>query len=136
MYKPKYFTIEELCNSTTAKSKGIDNIPSAETRTNLLRLIEYVLDPLRTQYGKPIKVNSGYRCPALNKMVGGSKTSHHVYGMAADISAGDAAKNRQLFLLAQRMNLPYCQLIDEYGYKWVHISYNARDVRKQILHIN
>lgn len=71
----KYFTIKELCKSTTAEQLGIDNSPNSEIVNNLKQLVEYILDPLRERYGKPIHVNSGYRCPALNKAVNGSKTS-------------------------------------------------------------
>ena len=67
----KYFSIEELCKSDTATEKGIDNTPSSEVVEKLNMLIDNVLDPLREAYGKPIYVNSGYRCPALNKAVGG-----------------------------------------------------------------
>lgn len=130
----KYFTIKELCKSSTAVQKKIDNSPNSEIINNLENLVKYVLDPLREQYGKPIRVNSGYRCDALNKAVGGSKTSQHRYGLAADITAGSKFENRRLFILAQKLNLPYDQLIDEKGYSWIHISYSEKP-RKQILHL-
>ena len=88
----KYFTLKELTRSTTATAKGIDNTPTPEVEKNLTLLVENVLDPLREIYGKPITVNSGYRCPELNKAVGGSKTSDHVKGFAADIP--EAARKR------------------------------------------
>lgn len=94
-----------------------------------------VLDPLRDAYGKPIRVNSGYRSPALNKAVKGSKTSQHVKGQAADITGGNKQENKKLFELAQELNLPYCQLIDERGFTWVHISYDKNNVKRQILHL-
>ena len=62
----KYFTIKELCRSTTADRKGIDNRCGSDIEANLTALVDNVLDPLREWYGKPIVVNSGYRCPALN----------------------------------------------------------------------
>lgn len=130
----KYFTIKELCKSSTAVQKKIDNSPNSEIINNLENLVKYVLDPLREQYGKPIHVNSGYRCDALNKAVGGSKTSQHRYGLAADITAGSKFENRRLFILAQKLNLPFDQLIDEKGYSWIHISYSEKP-RKQILHL-
>lgn len=130
----KYFTIKELCKSSTAVQKKIDNSPNSEIITNLENLVKYVLDPLREGYGKPIRVNSGYRCDALNKAVGGSKTSQHRYGLAADITAGSKFENRRLFILAQKLNLPFDQLIDEKGYSWIHISYSEKP-RKQILHL-
>ena len=130
----KYFTIKELCKSSTAVQKKIDNSPNSEIINNLENLVKYVLDPLREQYGKPIHVNSGYRCDALNKAVGGSKTSQHRYGLAADITAGSKFENRRLFILAQKLDLPFDQLIDEKGYSWIHISYSEKP-RKQILHL-
>ena len=82
----KYFTIEEMTKSSTAKAKDIDNTPSQEILVKLQKLIEAILDPLREWYGKPIKVNSGYRCEALNKAVGSkANNSQHLYGEAADI---------------------------------------------------
>ena len=97
----KYFTIKELCKSSTAVQKKIDNTPNSEIVNNLEKLVEYILDPLREKYGKPIIVNSGYRSQALNKAVNGSKTSQHMKGLAADITAGSPAKNKILFNLAQ-----------------------------------
>lgn len=130
----KYFTIKELCQSSTAVEKKIDNTPNSEIVNNLEKLVSCVLDPLREQYGKPIKVNSGYRCPALNKAVNGSKTSHHMTGKAADITAGSSSNNKILFNLIIDMDLPYDQLIDEQNFRWIHVSY-SNNPRKQILHL-
>ena len=129
----KYFTIEELCQSTTADRKGIDNRCSNEIAANLTALVDNVLDPLRIWYGKPITVNSGYRCPALNKAVGGAATSQHMNGQAADIDAGDRQQNKLLFEYI-RKSLPFDQLIDESNFAWVHISYRSdRKNRNQVL---
>lgn len=103
----KYFTIKELCKSTTAIQRKIDNTPNSEIVNNLTLLVDNILDPLREKYGKPITVNSGYRCPALNKAVNGSKTSQHVKGLAADITVGSPSKNKALFDLAIKMDLPF-----------------------------
>lgn len=130
----KYFTIKELCKSSTATQKGINNTPNSEIVNNLTQLVDNVLDPLREAFGKPIIVNSGYRCPELNKAVGGAKTSQHVKGLAADITAGNIFKNKELFILAQKLKLPFDQLIDEKGYKWIHISHSQKP-RKQVLHL-
>ena len=130
----KYFTIKELCKSSTATQKGIDNTPNSEIVSNLKNLVEYILDPLREKYGKPILVNSGYRSPALNKAVNGSKTSQHMKGLAADITAGSVSKNKILFNLVQELDLPFDQLIDEKKLKWIHVSYSNKP-RKQILHL-
>lgn len=130
-----YFTINELCKSDTARAKGIDNTPSAEVVKNLTQLVDVVLDPLRKNWGAPLRVNSGYRCPALNKAVDGSAKSDHLYGYAADITAGSVEKNKELFKLVQKLNLPYRQLINENNFSWVHVSYNPKDIKKQILHL-
>lgn len=130
----KYFTIDELCKSSTAKAKGIDNSPSDEIIHNLTSLVDKVLDPLRESYGKAIRVNSGYRCPALNKAVKGSKTSQHMKGLAADITVGSITNNKELFDLIIRLDLPFDQLIDEKKFSWVHVSYSSKP-RKQILHL-
>lgn len=130
----KYFTIKELCKSSIGKAKNIDNTPDSKILKNLKQLIDNILDPLRKEYGKPIIVNSGYRCPALNEAVGGSKTSHHMLGLAADITVGSPIKNKQLFDLIQKLDLPYDQLIDEKQFQWVHVSF-SENPRKQILHL-
>ena len=130
----KYFTIKELCKSSTAIQKKIDNTPSSEIVNNLKQLVDNILDPLREKYGKPIIVNSGYRCPALNKAVNGSKTSSHMEGLAADITVGSPKKNKILFELIIQMNLPFDQLIDEKNFKWIHVSF-SKNPRKQVLHL-
>ena len=130
----KYFTIKELCKSSTAQQKGIDNTPNSEIVKNLELLVDNILDPLREKYGKPIRVNGGYRCPALNQAVKGSKTSQHLQGLAADITAGSCSENKKLFDLIISLNLPFDQLIDEQKFKWVHVSFSNRN-RKQILHL-
>lgn len=129
------FTIQELTASTTAEAKKINNDPTPEAAENLKLLVDKVLDPLRDAYGKPVIVTSGYRSPALNAAVKGSKTSQHMKGQAADITAGSKQENKKLFELAQELNLPYCQLIDEKNFSWVHISYDKNNVKRQILHL-
>lgn len=128
----KYFTLKELTRSTTATAKGIDNTPTPEVEKNLTLLVENVLDPLREIYGKPITVNSGYRCPELNKAVGGSKTSDHVKGFAADITGGSKEENERIFNIIKH-NFHFKQLIDEKGFSWVHVSYDPYNLKNQIL---
>ena len=130
----KYFTIKELCHSDTAIKKKIDNTPNSEIVNNLTQLINNILDPLREKYGKPITVNSGYRCSELNKVLRGSNTSQHLTGQAADITVGSVQKNRQLFGLILYLDLPFDQLIDESNFKWIHVSF-SKNPRKQILHL-
>lgn len=131
----EFFTIKELTMSTTAEARKIDNTPTREAEANLTELINKVLDPLRRAYGNPITVTSGYRSPKLNASVGGVKTSQHQKGQAADITTGSLEENKRLFDLAQELKLPFCQLIDEKRYKWVHISYDKNNVKRQVLHL-
>lgn len=131
----EFFTIKELTRSTTAEAKKIDNTPTPDAEANIIALIDNVLDPLRRAYGGPITVTSGYRSPKLNASVGGVKTSQHQKGQAADITAGSPAENKKLFDLTRELNLPFCQLIDEKKYKWVHISYDKNNVKRQVLHL-
>lgn len=121
----KYFTIAELTKTT---HKGIDNTPDEVQRANLVRLVENVLDPLREAYGRPIIVTSGYRSPKLNKAVGGATTSQHMLGQAADIRTKEDTpeENKKLFDLIVKLKLPFDQVINEYGYNWVHVSYGPR----------
>ena len=132
----KYFSIAELTKSATAKSMNIDNTPNKEVEKNLNQLIDNILDPLREKWGEAIVVNSGYRCAKLNKLVGGASSSQHIVGQAADIRAksNTRSNNRKLFNLIKSMKLPYDQLINEYNYKWIHVSYSSKH-RRQILNI-
>ena len=125
----KYFTIEELTRSTTARLRGIDNTPSQQVINNLIALVDNVLDPLREAWGKPLHVNSGYRCRALNKAVGGVPASQHMRGEAADITAGSKDANRELYSLLKRLNLPVDQAINEKDFSWIHVSYGPRHRR-------
>ena len=122
----KYFSIDELSASTEARRMGIDNTPTLVAAANLAALVEAVLDPLREKYGRPIIVSSGYRCQRLNRAVGGSATSQHVSGEAADIYVTRPREMAELFSLIY-YTLPYDQLIWERGTDeapaWIHVSY-------------
>lgn len=127
----KYFTINELTKSSKANALGIDNIPTEPAANSLNQLIDNILDPLREAWGAPIQVTSGYRCPELNRAVGGSNTSQHVLGEAADIKAvpGTKSNNEKLYKLIRELNLPVDQCINEYNYSWIHVSYGPRHRR-------
>ena len=135
-----HFTLEELTRSVTARNRSIDNTPSKSELANLRLLAETVLEPLREAFGRPITVSSGFRCPELNKAVGGARTSQHLLGQAADIHAptGTAEANKALFetavalIRSGKINVGQC--IDEYGYSWVHISLPGKHVNN-IIHI-
>ena len=128
--------MNEMIRSATAKRYGIDNTPTPEIKANLKLLVEKVLDPLREAWGAPIIVDSGYRCGRLNKILKGSSTSQHLLGQAADIrTVSDKPEdNKRLFDLIRKLGLPYDQLIDEYNYNWIHVSYGPRH-RRLILHL-
>lgn len=132
----KYFTIKELCHSDTANARGIDNTPTEEVKENLQALIDNVLDPVREWYGKPIYVNSGYRCPELNKAVGGVNNSQHVHGEAADIDVFDEKENRKIFdYIVNYLNFDQC--LWENNGAWIHVSYKREGGnRKQVLSLN
>ncbi len=130
----KYFTINELCHSATAKARNIPNAANPTETANLHQLIDQVLDPVREIHGGPIVVNSGFRCKELNQAIGGAPNSQHITGQAADITTGSQESNKELFEKIRKSNIPFDQLIDESNYSWVHISYSNRH-RRQVLHL-
>ena len=132
--KGKYFTLNELTRSDTARIKGIDNTPDEQIISKLEELVRNVLDPVREMWGKPIMVNSGYRCAELNSAVGGKRTSQHLKGEAADITTGSKEGNRKLFLMIGNSGIPFDQMIDESDYAWIHVSYSERK-RGEVLHL-
>ena len=122
------FTVGELSRSEAAARKGVDNTPTPEAIENLRALCEKVLQPLRDAMGKPMRINSAYRGPEANAAVGGSKTSQHMTGEAADVEF-DGFDNKKLAQKIVDMKLPFDQLILEF-YKpgdpnsgWVHVSH-------------
>lgn len=123
-----HFSLEEMIRSNKAVQKGIDNTPPERSRANLVKLCREILEPIRQKYGMPIRVNSGYRCPALNKLVGGAATSQHVTGEAADIDVG--ADNLRLWRvitgLIKEGRIIVGQCIWEKGTDkcpdWIHVS--------------
>ncbi|WP_071134556.1 D-Ala-D-Ala carboxypeptidase family metallohydrolase [Millionella massiliensis] len=138
-----YFSIEELCHSDTATARQIDNTPAPAVRQKLQTLIDELLDPLRRAWGQPIRVSSGYRCPELNRAVGGVANSQHQTGEAADLTTGTAAQNRQLFAriieMQQSERIDFDQLIWERGSAtgpdWIHLSYRRGSNRRQVLYL-
>lgn len=128
----KHISIEEATLSPTGLRLGIDNTPNEDVLVNMKLVAERCFEPIRNWYGKPIKVNSFYRCEELNKAVKGSATSQHVQGKAMDISTGTKAGNKLIYEWAKN-NLIFDQLINEYDYSWVHISYNKNNNRNQTL---
>jgi zinc D-Ala-D-Ala carboxypeptidase len=120
----RFFTLDEMTFSNTAKAAGIDNTPTTAEIESLRALCTAVLDPLREALGSSIKVNSGYRGPALNARLKGAAKSQHLIGQAADIQAPGMSVV-DLFKKVIRLGLPYDQIIYEVNgsSKWVHVSH-------------
>jgi uncharacterized protein YcbK (DUF882 family) len=104
------FTLEEFTRSDTATKLGIKNEPGTEEIAALKNLCERVLQPIRDKTGRTIRISSGFRCPALNKAVGGVESSQHVKGEAADITA-DGMTARELYNYIIKSGIEYDQLI-------------------------
>lgn len=120
----RHFMLSEFLRSSTAESNGIDNTPSLEVVSNLQHLCQEVLEPLRNWMNEPIRINSGYRSPALNKAVGGATSSQHLSGEAADIRipSKDTGQKYIDFILD---NCRFDQLLyehDSQGHTWLHVS--------------
>ena len=133
----KYFTIEELSRSATAERLGIVNKGDARIVENLTVLTDCLLDPLRALWGAPLRVTSGYRCPALNRAVGGVANSHHLRGMAADLvtMSNRVGENRRLMDVLVGSGLRWTQAIWEcnrHGATWVHVAYDPADLKGEI----
>lgn len=130
-----HFTIDEFLHSNTAIRLGrpLQLKPEAAQYQNLKRLAEEILDPLREELGVPLRISSGFRPPWLNKIVGGSASSQHQQGLAADVVATNSSALK-LCQKAVEMGLPFDQLIHEFG-RWMHISVApvGRPPRGQVL---
>jgi hypothetical protein len=139
MQLSKNFSLAEFTESNTAIRNGIDNNPSAEHIHNLVDLCENVLQPLRDRIGSSIRVTSGYRSEALNNAIGGSKTSDHSHGRAADIKLVINGVNisEELYHGIKAMGVPFKQLIWEFGDddtpQWVHIAFDKDNNKMQCL---
>jgi len=131
------FSLKELTTSDTAIRRGLDNTPNEAVTANLKTLAEKILQPVREHYGKSVKVNSGYRSPEVNAAVGGSRTSDHCKGQAADIEITGVANGDLAKYIAE--NYKFTQVILEFytlgipDSGWVHVSYDANDLKCQTL---
>lgn len=125
------FSYREFERSETAEKKGIINIiNTVQVRDSVKALVDDVLQPLRTAWGRPMTINSGYRCPELNRAVGGVATSQHTKGEAADVACDDPYALAQL---AHELGLPYDQMI--LYPTFVHFSHRLEgEQRGQILY--
>ena len=124
------FSYEEFEDSVKAEENKIDNSPNPEVKEHIKALVLNVLQPLRDAWGKPLSLNSGYRCAELNKLVGGKPTSQHRKGEAADVRTDSPY---QLACLARNLRLPYDQMI--LYLTFVHFSHKLNgEQRGEILY--
>ena len=133
----QHFTLWEFVISQTAERFGIDNTPNDQIIRSLKKLCETVLEPARFALG-PIKISSGYRCSELNQRIGGSKTSAHMLGFAADLIPLKVTKLELAKWLSK--NVEYDEIILEYGTlqepAWIHISSDPRNRRELMRIVN
>ena len=132
----QHLSLSEVIRSESAKRNGISNMPIAQHIENFKLLAEKVFEPVRVHFGVPIHISSGYRSIELNKCIGGSLTSQHCTGEAIDIDmdgSPSGVTNKMVFDYIKD-NLVYDQIINEFDYSWVHVSYAANGKnRKQVL---
>lgn len=131
------FSLAEFTSSQTATRRGINNNPTVAHRLAMSALCNAILEPLRAHFGRPVRITSGYRSKALNDAIGGSQSSDHSKGMAADFEIAGVSNYRLAKWI--EANLVYRQLILEF-YKpgdensgWVHCSFNPADNKKESL---
>jgi hypothetical protein len=127
----KHISYKEGVYSTTAMRRGINNDPNSEQLNNMELLAEKVFEPLRKWVDGPIKINSFFRCPELNKAIGGSSKSQHCHGQAIDIDdTFGVVANSDMYNYIKN-NLDFDQLIWEFGDddnpNWVHVSYVSEE---------
>ncbi len=126
----KNFRLEEFLLSQTAERNGIDMTPPDDIIENIQALVDSCLQPLRDDVNATISISSGYRPPALNEMIGGSATSAHMFGRAADFTVARMSPF-DICELVEALRLPYDQVIHEFG-RWTHLGI-ADTLREQEL---
>ena len=127
----KHISYKEGVYSATATRRGIDNVPNDEQLANMELIAEKVFEPLRKYVGGPIKINSFFRCPKLNKAIGGARSSQHMKGQAMDIDdTFGVVANSDMYNYIKN-NLDFDQLIWEFGDddnpNWLHVSYVSKE---------
>lgn len=125
----EHFSLEELTASTLAVRYGIDNTPPA-IALQAIKTAAEGMEKVRALLGKPIRVNSGYRCPALNTLVKGSPSSDHMLGYAVDFVCAEFGTPLQIAKAIAVSDIQYGQLIQEGT--WVHISFNPNKKRDNL----
>jgi hypothetical protein len=123
----KNISYKESIHSQTAKRKGIENTPNEEQLASMFTIAEMIFQPLRAWVGGPIKINSFFRSPELNRAIGGSKSSQHCKGQAMDLDDVYGYKTNAEMYMYIKENLDFDQLIWEFGDdknpNWIHVSY-------------
>lgn len=129
----KYFSVKEMLHSDTANKLKIDNTPISDEIVDNIQYLMGRLDEIREGYGKPIFINSAYRCPKLNEAVGGVSSSYHQLGLAADLRYDSDLKD---FIVK---NCQFDKLIEERSKSvvWIHIQFkiDKDKERNQVLNI-
>lgn len=124
-----HFTLEELTHSEAATRKAINNKPPSDVLPKLITLAQG-LEKVRSLLGVPVIISSGYRSPAVNQAVGGSRTSAHCEGRAADFIAPKFGDPKEVAKAIRDSDIQFDQIIHEGG--WVHIAFGGQE-RRQVL---
>ena len=138
MNEPKYFQLSEFLESETAMTLGIENFPSWSEVERMKKFANEVLDVIRSHWGQPLLVSSGYRVPELNVAVGGSPTSDHQNGLAVDVKLSSWSKRKiselyhLIYELAEKGVIEIDQVIYYRGKKIIHIGVGER-LRRQFI---
>lgn len=139
------FNFKELIYSNTAEARGIDNTPNDTVHKNLVESCINLWQPVRDILGAPMKISSGYRGPALNKIIGGSSTSAHTHGYAIDFTCPGFGTTKEvvkkIVTEMKRLGIKWDQVILEYpksANSWIHLGYKNRigQQRQQVLIID
>lgn len=137
MIKSEFFTLNELTKSSTASKYHIDNTPTEDIVRNLQYGVNMVLDPLRRLYGKPIVITSGFRCPELNKRIGGIANSWHTQGNAADIHVASLAEATKIFSNLQKIPSVDTALFEHSpSGQWLHVQWNMSKTPRHHFNFN
>lgn len=138
-----HFYLHEFTRSQTAARYGISNVPTENAMDNIIALCQNVLEPIRTNFNAPVSISSGYRAPKLNRKIGGSSTSQHMIGEAADFSVHGKELNDVFNWIAFGMKtddgeqcieprpvVEFDQVIFEFG-RWIHVSYKRNEPNRR-----
>ena len=131
------FSMNELTHSDTAARHGIDNTPNEDEKDNLYKLAMELENVRKLLNNKPIYVSSGYRCLALNELLGSKRTSAHIRGLAVDFTCRQFGTPNEIVFALINSDIPYDQVILEFN-QWVHLSFceDEKTPRRQALVIN